>query len=69
MIIRRSRKICQRGYNFDDVFILVDGGRKDPNATISRPDNHQPATQTPFKRQFRWHADVGPTLNAGLVAL
>ena len=33
-LMRGSRKFCQRGSNFDNVF-LVDEGREDPNATIS----------------------------------
>ena len=32
--------------------------------------HHRPVSETPFKWRFafRWFADVGPTLNAGLVA-
>ena len=51
--MRGSRKFCQRGFNFDNVFFLVDQGRKVPNTTISWPSS----------------ADNVPTLNAGLVAL
>ena len=44
------------------TFFLFDKGRKDQNTTISGPPTaHQTA--------FRWRADDGPTLNAGLVAL
>ena len=36
-----SRKFCQRGSNFDNVFFLfvfqVDDGEEDPNTTINRP--------------------------------
>ena len=32
--MRGSRKFCQRGSNFDNVF-LVDEGREDQNTTIS----------------------------------
>ena len=31
-------------------------------------DHHRPVSETPFKMAFRWRADGGPTLNAGLVA-
>ena len=31
--MRGSRKFCQRGSNFDDVFVL-DEAREDPNTTI-----------------------------------
>ena len=57
-IMRGSRKFCQRGSNFDNVVLFcVDEGREDPSTTISY------TTMT-----FRWRADDGPTLNAGLVA-
>ena len=52
--MRGSRKLCQRGSNFDNVFFffffffnIVYKGRM----------------------AFSWRADVGPTLNSGLVAL
>ena len=32
-----SRKFCQRGSNFENIFFLVDEGREDPNTTIRRP--------------------------------
>ena len=41
--MRRSRKFCQRGSNFEGffnlffLFFLFDEGRKDSNTTISRP--------------------------------
>ena len=38
--MRGSRKFCQRGSNFDNVFcfiFLVDEGREDPSTTISGP--------------------------------
>ena len=41
--MRGSRKICQRGSNFNNVFclfvFLVDKGREDPNTTISEPSS------------------------------
>ena len=49
------------------AFILVDEWREDPNTTISRsPSAHQ---RNAIQMSFRWRADHGPTLNAGLVAL
>ena len=41
---------------------LVDEGREDQNTTIEGPSS---ARQ---RNTFRWRADNGPTLNAGLVA-
>ena len=52
--MRGSRKFCQRGSYFDKVF-LVDEGREDPNTTISGSLS-----------AFRWRADDGPPLNAGV---
>ena len=61
--IRGSRKICQRGSNFDDFFIifLVDEGKKDQNTNISGPPSARQGND--IKMAFCWHADVGPTLN------
>ena len=64
--MRRSRKFNQRGSNFD-VFFLFDEGRKDPNTTISGPS--MASQRNAVQIVFRWQADDGPTLNAGLVAL
>ena len=58
--MRGSRKLCQGMSNFD--FFLVDEGREDQNTTIGGPSS---ASQ---RNAFRWRADNGPTLNAGLVA-
>ena len=63
-----SRKFCQRGSNFDVVFFfIVDEGWEDPNTTISGPSSA--CQRNAISMAFRWHADDGPTLNAGLVAL
>ena len=60
--MRGSRKFCQRGSNYDNVFLLLfltdEGREEDPNATISGPLS---ASQL--------NADGGPRLNAGLVTL
>ena len=40
--MRRSRKFCQRGSDFDNGFFSVDKGRDDPNTAISGPTSaHQ----------------------------
>ena len=64
--MRGSRQFCQRESNFD-TFFLVDDGRKDPNTTISGPSSARQLNA--IYMAFHWRADVGPTLNAGLVAL
>ena len=44
------------------TLIFVDEGRENQNTTIGGPSSaHQ-------RNAFRWQADNGPTLNAGLVA-
>ena len=58
--MRGSRKFCQRGSNFGQVF-LVDEGIS--GAIISRPAKHHS-----FKWRFTGVND-DPTLNARLVAL
>ena len=65
-----SRKFCQRGSKFDNIFfffffkLMRDIGSKyHYKWAIIRP----PAKC--YLNGFRWQADDGPTLNAGLVAL
>ena len=59
-----SRKICQRGPTLTKFFfILVDEG-----SGIQIPGHHRAASETLFN-WFRWRANDGLTLNAGLVAL
>ena len=65
--MRGSRKFCQRGSNIDNLFFLFDEGRNDKNTTISGPSSAR--QRNAIKMAFRWRADDGPTLNAGLVAL
>ena len=60
-----SRKFCQRGFNFDNIF-KVDEGCEDPNTTISGPSSSR--QRNAIKMTFRWCADDGPTLNADSVA-
>ena len=69
-----SRNFYQRGSNFDNVFFsvvvvvfLVDKGRKNPDTTISRPSTAR--QRNAIEMAFRWRADDGQTLNAGLVSL
>ena len=65
--VRGSRKFCQRGSNFDNVFFLIYEGKDDLNTTISRASSAR--QRNVILMAFRWRADGGPTLNAGLVAL
>ena len=60
-----SRKLCQRGPNSDNVF-LVDEELEDPYTTQSGPSS--PRQRNLIKLVFCWRADGGPTMNAGLVA-
>ena len=67
--MRGSRKFCQRGSKNDYVLFfvfLIDGGIEDPNTTINGPSSAR--QQNAIYMAFRWRADGGPTLNAGLVA-
>ena len=52
------------GCNFDFSFQLT---REDPNTTISGPSSAR--QRSAIYMAFRWRADDGPTLKAGLVAL
>ena len=61
-IMRRSTKFCQRGSNFDRVFLLMRGERTQIRQYAGQ---HWLAKEM----QLRWRADDGPTLNAGLVVL
>ena len=66
--MRGSRKFCQRGSNFDGFFsVLVDEGREDPITTISGPSSA--CQRNAILMAFHWHADGGPLLNSGSVAL
>ena len=69
--MRGSRKFCQRGSKFDNVFysisFYVDEGREDPNTTISGPSSA--CQRNAIEMAFRWRTDDGPTLNAGFVSL
>ena len=56
------------GANLTVFFCLfIDERRKDPNTTISGPSTAR--QRNAIEMVFRWRADDGPTLNAGLVAL
>ena len=61
--MRGSRKFCQRGSS-DNVFL---NSREDPNTTISEPTSIR--KRNAIKMAFRWRADDGQALNAGLVAV
>ena len=63
--MRGSRKFFQRGSNFNVFFFcffLVDVGREDPITTIRGP-----SSAGDIEMAFRWRADDGPKVNAGLV--
>ena len=49
------------------VLFVFDEFREDPNTNISGPSSAQ--LQNAILMAFRWRADDGPTLNAGLAAL
>ena len=49
------------------TFFLVDGWREDQNTTKSGQSSA--CQQNTIEMAFRWHADNGPPLNAGSVAL
>ena len=61
-----SRKFCQRGSKFDNLF-LVDEGIEDPHTAIN--GSSLASQGNAIEMAFCWRADYGPTLNAGLVAL
>ena len=65
--MRGSRKFFQKGSTFDKFFFVIDEGIEDQNITINRPSSAR--QRNAIKMAFRWRADDGPTLNAGLVAL
>ena len=48
------------------VFLVAEG-KEDPNTTKSGPSSAR--QRSAILMAFRWRADDGPTLNAGLVAL
>ena len=70
--MRGSKKFCQRGFNFDNVFfflsfiyffLLMRRGR------IHILPYKRDIIDLPAKMAFRWRADDGPTLIGSLVAL
>ena len=67
MSMRGSRKFCQRGFNFYNLF-LFDEEKADPNNTISRPSSSRWLAKSHLNGVC-WCADDDPMLNAGLVAL
>ena len=72
--MRGSRKFSQRVSNFDNVFLffffcfffLMKGGRIQIDITIS--GSSYARQRNAIKMVFRWRANDGPTLNAGLKA-
>ena len=49
--MRGSRKFCQRGFNFDNVF-LVNEGREGPSTTISGPSTARQQNAIAIKLRF-----------------
>ena len=49
------------------TFFLVVKGSEDTNTAINGPSSAR--QRNAIKMAFRWRADNGPTVNAGLVAL
>ena len=62
-ILHESRKFCQRGSDFDNVFFLVDGGERRSKYHHKRTNIGPPA------KEFHCRTVDGPTLNAGFVTL
>ena len=56
VIMRGSRKYCQRGSNSNNFF-LVDEGREDPNSAKSGPSSAR--QRNGIEMAFRWWADDG----------
>ena len=67
--MRGSRKFCQSGSKFDNVFLfcLFDEGIVDPNANINGTSSAR--QRHAILMAFRLRADGCLTLNAGFVAL
>ena len=68
--MRGSRKFCQSGSKFDNVFVLFclfNEGIEDPNANINGTSSAR--QRHAILMAFRWRADDCLTLNAGFVAL
>ena len=58
--MRGSRKFCQRGSNFDKLFLFLFFYLVEPSSVRQRKA---------IEMAFHWRADDGSTLNAGYVAL
>ena len=55
----------QKVFSEEVQIVLVDEWIQMP----LKPGHHRPASKKAIQMAFRWRADDGPTLNAGLVAL
>ena len=69
MLITRARiqRVLSEGVQNLIAIFVVDEGIEDQNTTISVPSSAQ--QRNAIEMAFRWLADDGPKLNAGLVAL
>ena len=65
--MRGSKKFCQRGSKFDNVSLFLVELIEDPNTAINGPSLAR--QRNAILMAFRWQADDGLTLNAGLAAL
>ena len=65
--MRGSRKFCQRGSNPDNFFLMK--RERIRNSTKCKRGLSMARQRNTILMVFRWRADDGPTLNAGLVAL
>ena len=63
----RIKNFFQRGSKFD-IFLLVDKGIDDPDTCTAIIGPSWARQRNAIEMAFRWRADDGPTLNAGLVA-
>ena len=70
-LIDKNVQSCADPDNFvrggPNLIFLIDGGREDPNTTLIWPASAR--QRNAIEMAFRWRADDGPTLNAGLVTL
>ena len=65
--MRGSKKFCQKGSKFDNVFLnLVDEG---VHVLYHYNRSSSARRRNAIYMAFGWRANDGPTLNAGLVAL
>ena len=62
--VQRGLSLCGSSCGDPESFV-----REGPNMTTFFYDEEREDPSTTYKRAFRWRADDGPILNAGLVVL